>query len=322
MIAFVAGSFAVTPLYAQTPGAVPNMVPMYGAFPAQPYGFGGQQQFNQPAQPQKPKPKPIVKYKGSHADLMSDEATDPAPASRDVLENIPREKEEEKAATLPFEIRKSAIKDAAISYGARGGLSWRTYQIRSELEARADYLDKVYNFRQMLVPAPSGLLIEPPIVDEALNAMLISGNGQKAAVADSIYNIVNNAKIVSTARTWRTYLEREWGVVEEPPNILRPENAQEREYWIEMVRKGWDEGVEQANEIFQEDLNQLMADFNGMVRYRMLLAQGMISPPYALQVDRGVTGDGNLMRVGDRAVQITGVPELITGAEEWQPASR
>ena len=58
------------------------------------------------------------------------------------------------------------------------------------------------------------------------------------------------------------------------------------------------------------------------MRYRVLLTQGMVSPPYALQVDRGVTGDGNEMRIGDRAVQITGVPELITGSEQWQPANR
>ena len=59
-----------------------------------------------------------------------------------------------------------------------------------------------------------------------------------------------------------------------------------------------------------------------MVRYRLLLSQGMISPPYALQVDRGITGGGEEMRIGDRAVQITGVPELITGYDQWQPASR
>ena len=59
-----------------------------------------------------------------------------------------------------------------------------------------------------------------------------------------------------------------------------------------------------------------------MIRYRTLLAQGMVSQPYALQVDRGITGDGNEMRVGDRAVQITGVPELITGSDQWKPANR
>ncbi|MCB1532119.1 MAG: type IV secretion system DotC family protein [Alphaproteobacteria bacterium] len=223
---------------------------------------------------------------------------------------------------LPFDIRKEAIREAAISLGARAGLAWRTYEIQQEMDKRTRYLDKVFDFTQLLVPAPSGLLIEPPIINESINAMLIEGDGQQAAVSDRIFNIVMNAKIVSAPRTWRTYLERTWDTVEPPPDILRPENEEERALWEDLVTKGWKEGVQQANEIFEEDLNLLLADFRGMVRYRLLLAQGMVSPPYALQVDRGITGGGNEMRIGDRAVQITGVPELVTGFDQWQPASR
>lgn len=228
----------------------------------------------------------------------------------------------EEGINLPFDIRAEAIREAALSYGARGGLAFRTFEIRQELEKRERYMDKVFDFRQLLVPAPSGLLIEPPIINESIDALLIEASGQEAAVSDRIYNIVNNAKIVSTARTWRTYLERSWDQVEPPPDLLRPENDEEREIWIEEVNKGWKEGIAQADEIFEANLARLNADFNGMVRYRVLLAQGMVSPPYALQVDRGITGGGDMLRVGDRAVQITGVPELITGADQWTPANR
>ena len=224
---------------------------------------------------------------------------------------------------MPLDIRREAIEEAAISYGARGGLAWRTYAIRQELDERARYMEKVFDFSQLLIAAPSGLLIEPPIINESVNAMLIEGDGQQAAVSDRVYNIMMNARIVSAPRTWRTYLEHDWkAAVEPPPDILRPENEEERQLWIEMVSKGWAEGVLQADETFEEDLNLLLADFNGMVRYRMLLSQGMVSPPAALQVDRGITGDGTEMRVGDRAVQITVAPELVTGSEQWQPASR
>lgn len=247
----------------------------------------------------------------------------PKPVSLQELENLPAEnKLIDQGSGLPFDIRKDAIREAAFSYGARGGLAMRTYEIRKELEKRSSHLDRVFDFRQLLVAAPSGLLIEPPIITESINAMLIDNGGQQAAVSDRIYNIIANARIVSTARTWRSYLEREWGDIEPPPDILRPQNDRERDFWIEMVNKGWQQGYEQADEIFNEDLNKLMADFQGMVRYRMLLAQSMISPPYALLVDRGVTGNGQEMRVGDRAVQITGMPQLVTGADQWQPASR
>ncbi len=293
----------------------------------QPYGY--QQPYTpyypgmpgMPGEPEEPKVKTKrVMYEDLEKETVG---TNAAPPRLDDLKNLERENTIVEGETgMTFDIRRDALREAAISYGARGGLAWRTYYIRGDLEKSARAMDKVYNFRQLLIPAPSGFLIEPPIINESLNAMLIEDGGQQAAVSDALYNIVNNAKIVSSARTWRTYLEREWGEVEPPPDILRPENDEERQIWRELVAKGWDEGVKQADEIFQDDLNLLQADFQGMVRYRILLTQGMVSPPYALQVDRGVTGDGNQMRVGDRAVQITGASELITGSEQWQPANR
>lgn len=248
----------------------------------------------------------------------------PVPPTLVQLQEIPSKAKEmiEGDVSLPLDIRKEAIKEAALSYGARGGLASRTYQIRRELDSRASYMDKVFDFRQLLIAAPSGLIIEPPIISESLNALIIEGDGQQAAVSDSIYNINAQARIVSAARNWRQYLERDWGVVEEPPEILRPKDKEERKYWRELVEQGWREGFSQADEIFEQDLNVMVADYNGMIRYRQLLTQGMVSPPFALQVDRGVTGGGNLMRVGDRAVRITGPSQLITGHDQWQPANR
>ena len=247
----------------------------------------------------------------------------PRPEVREDLENIEKLNTVINEETgMPFDIRLEAQREAALSYGARGGLAHRTYEIRQELDARATYMDRVFDFRQLLIPAPSGLLIEPPVISESVNALIIDASGQQAAVADRVYDISAQAKIVSAPRSWRNYMERSWGSVTPPPDILRPENEEERERWKEWIREGWDLGVEQANEIFEQDLNQMTAHYHGMVRYRMLLAQGMVTPPYAIQFDRGVTGGGSRMRIGDRAVQIPGKPSLTTGTERWQPASR
>lgn len=256
--------------------------------------------------------------------LIYDETELPRPPSLSTLQSIEQEKDYDSDDNegLPFDIRREAVREAAASYGARGGLSWRTYEIRQELKLRARYLDKIFDFGELLIPAPSGLLIEPPIISEVHNAQLIDGRGQEAAISDRIYNILHNAQIVPTPRSWREYLERDWGEVEPPPDLLRPENDEEREVWEELTAKGWELGIKQADEIFEEDLNRLTADFKGMVRFRMLLSQGMVSPPFALLTDRGVTGGGNEMRVGDRAVQITGSPKLVSRTSEWRPANR
>ncbi len=248
--------------------------------------------------------------------------SDQEPVDIEILLGYETEEDPDNETALPYDIREDALKEAALSFGARGGLAKRTWEIRKELDTRSRYLDKVYDFELLLVAAPSGFKIEPPIVTEAMNAMIVDFSGQEAAVSDRVYNIIKNARIVSAPRNWRQYLEREWGEVIPPPAILLPRDDEERELWEEYVRKGWKLGYEQADEIFNDDLNRLTLDFEGMVRYKLLLSQGMVSPPYALQVDRGVTGGGEEMKVGDRAVQITGVPEFVTGADQWKPANQ
>lgn len=240
---------------------------------------------------------------------------------KDTSNPEPIEAPSEESLETP-EVRRQAMKEAALSYGARGGLARRTSEIRLSLQQRESNLDKIFDFKRLLIPAPSGLMIEPPIISEGDNAAIIETGGQLAAVADKIYNINRNARIVSTPRNWRAYLEREWGVVALPPQILMPQTEEERLAWERTLLEGWNEGLRQADEIFQADLNKLIADYTGMIRYRKLLAQGIVSPPYALQIERGVTGGGSEMRVGDRAVQITGQSELQTGAFEWQPVPR
>ncbi len=62
--------------------------------------------------------------------------------------------EELEESTLPFDIRVEALKEAAISFGARAGLAKRTYEIRRELDLRERYLNKIFDFRQLLIAAP------------------------------------------------------------------------------------------------------------------------------------------------------------------------
>jgi defect-in-organelle-trafficking protein DotC len=221
-----------------------------------------------------------------------------------------------------LQIRSQALREAALSYGARGGLAFRTFEIQRRLAEFDTSLGKTFNFQRLLIAAPSGLLIEPPVVSEAQKAVLVNGGGQEAAVADRVYRINRAARIVTAARNWHLYMERDWGRVDPPPGLLLPQDEDERRHWREYVHEGWQEGVKQAQEIFEADVDRLTNDFIGMVRYRELLAQGMISAPYALHEDRGVTGGGSEMRIGDRGVVITGPSALISQSDKWTTAPR
>jgi defect-in-organelle-trafficking protein DotC len=295
--------------------------------------FAGPYNYNQDARDE-PRNAAILEGKPSEMkDLQEVQKSDAVVAKKkdsgDALSNVV---EDEKDLTL--KIRRDSQKEAALSYGARGGLAFRTKIIMDDLKRNEKALDRVYNFRRLLIKAPSNMFIEPPIVSEALNNLIVSPEGDEAAVADSIYEITRKARIVSASRNWREYLERTWDTVLPPPDILLPENADERKAWRLWVAKGWDEGYSQADEIFQADLDRMTADFEGMVRYRVLLAQNKISQPYATMVDRGVTGVEsetsvggkpmritNEMRVGDRAIRITQPVTLRpeNSAENWEP---
>jgi len=152
--------------------------------------------------------------------------------------------------------------------------------------------------------------------------VIVSGDGQEAAVSDLMLKIGREARIVTAPREWRTYLERDWGKVSPPPDVLLPRNEQERMVWAKWVAQGWEAGYKQGDEIFQADLDRLVRDYTGMVRYRWLLSQNMISAPFALQEDRGITGGGNEMRIGDRALSITGQSQLQARPEQWQAVPR
>ncbi len=247
------------------------------------------------------------------------EASPPPP----VLEDLKEQKtgtEDIKSDGMGLQIRNDALREAALSYGARGGLAHRTFEIQRRLVEHEASLGQTFDFSRLLLSAPSGLLLEPPIVSDAQRAVLVNGSGQEAAVADRVIRINRAARIVTAPRNWRLYMERDWGIVDPPPALLLPRTSEERRDWRLWIQEGWNAGVAQADETFEADLDRMTNDFVGMVRYRELLSQGMISPPYAMHEDRGVTGGGAEMRVGDRGVAITGPSVLIPRSDKWTTA--
>ncbi|NDE89699.1 MAG: type IV secretion system protein DotC [Alphaproteobacteria bacterium] len=239
-----------------------------------------------------------------------------------IQDDDPEEKEEADRKRVGTQIRLDALKEAALSYGARGGLAWRTFQVQRRLAENEGNISRIFNFGNLLISAPSGLMIEPPVVTEAQKAVIVTSGGQNAAVADRVYRINRNARIVTAPRNWRAYLERDWGKVDPPPTALVPKTQEELDYWRKQLLFGWEEGIRQADDIFQADLDRLNTDYLGMIRYRELLAQGVITPPYATQEDRGVTGGGSEMRIGDRGLAITGPSQLNPKSERWITAPR
>ena len=91
------------------------------------------------------------------------------------------------------------------------------------------------------------------------------------------------------------------------------------QYWNKWVAEGWGRGERQAVEIFQSDLSRLEADLVGMARYRVLLRAGLVEQPRVSFDRRRVEGGGDMMRVCDTTIRITGQPGLQSNARRWTP---
>lgn len=99
-----------------------------------------------------------------------------------------------------------------------------------------------------------------------------------------------------------------------------PKNKEEAAAWNCFIHIGWQQGIELANQIFAANLARLKRDYNGMILYRSLLAQNMVTAPFVSKTELGVTGDANEMRINDRVLRIAAVSQLNTNPDTWKPA--
>lgn len=211
-------------------------------------------------------------------------------------------------------IRAQALQDTAISVGAQSGLAWRAKQINALLQSNSKLLDQVFNF--------NGLMLQ----DHVLPPVLVTSEKEfkldsidTIRLADQTYVILNQAKFVTTTPNWREYLEMNYQPPKELPNSMMPQNATEQKIWRQYVVVGWQEGIEQADAILGDNLARLTRDVKGMVLYRKLLAQGMVSAPFVAKNSLGVTGGGEGIRVNDELLRITALPQLQTDSRKWHP---
>lgn len=210
-------------------------------------------------------------------------------------------------------LRARSLKDTAMSLGAQGGLAWSSGHINTWLDTQRKFLDSIFNFNALMLE--HGVM--PPVLetgDESLNL----ADPNTIRVADRTYKIVKQAQFMTTPPNWREYIYMNYGKPEMPDKTLLPRNTMEQKIWREGIRAGWDKGIEQAYNIFQQNLSRLRRDYNGMLLYRKLLQERMISAPYVARTELGITGDGEDMRINDQILRIVQHPKLQTSSKNWQ----
>lgn len=224
------------------------------------------------------------------------------------------------AAAVPFaeEKRRSAMRLAALGYGARGGLARRTWEINGMLERLAGPLSRVYRFRGLLLGA-GGFDVLPPAVAETRRAFRLSRDESRAASARRVLRIVEAERLVSAPPHWRDYLVRTWASPAPPAAVLFPRTPEEGRLWRGWLAAGWAEGRALADEIFAADLDRLNATFEGVVRWHRLHRARMVSAPDVAVKRTAVSGGGDLMRIGETTAALGARAAFNPTVRDWVP---
>lgn len=211
-------------------------------------------------------------------------------------------------------IRFAAIREAATSLGAQGGLAWEGEQLDCSLSAQSIFLDQVFDFNQLLL----GHNVLPPVLAESQDNLDLA-NDSTLRIAAKTYRIIQPAKFVTAPPNWRNYLWMHFNKPSTPDHSLLPTSKAEAKVWNYFLKTGWINGVKQADAIFTNNLNRLKRDMTGMVLYRQLLVQKMVSAPFVAKAQLGITGDATQMRIDDQILRITAQSQLQTNSSKWKP---
>ena len=212
------------------------------------------------------------------------------------------------------QIRMRALKQAALTLGAQSGLSWRATEINATLAKHAKALRTIFNFDALILNHN----VLPPVLVEAKQTVNLD-DPLTIRTASQIYKIESNARFVTAPPIWRDYLYMDYPKPHIPDQTLLPTTRAEQAIWQRYVRIGWVSGVRQADTIYAVNLARLKQDFEGMVLYRKLLAEHMVTPPYVAITNLGVTGDKNHLAINDQVLRISALSALKTNSQSWTP---
>lgn len=218
-------------------------------------------------------------------------------------------------------VREASVREAALATGVGLAYKERAAEIRLRLQSMAVELDRVYNFNVLL---DEGRLLVPA-VELVREVSAIEADGSQLRETGRVLRIVEPARLVTAAPTWRDFLSA-WSSsekvsAERPSDDVLPTNASEREVWRSALDEAWDVGRRQADAVFRGELATLSEAYLGRVRYRMLVDQRIIQPATIGQTDFGIVTEDDVVRIEDALFTVRQAAAFAS-PREWRAMPR
>ena len=204
--------------------------------------------------------------------------------------------------------RERAVSNTARTLGFQRGNQWRHKKLMAATEIRGVEFDRVFNFSLLILQG----WVLPPVIRWAEKAVNVESDDYATSVEAS-YRIEAPARVVSAPPSWRAYLQSEGPDMKPSPEIV-PDNSDERKAWSAAVEEGWADGVQHADEVFEMNMARLVADYRGILRFKMLADKGYVSVPILAEGHLGVQVGANVLNIDQKTFRIT-VPAEFRAAE-------
>ncbi|MHB8408972.1 MAG: type IV secretory system conjugative DNA transfer family protein [Acidiferrobacterales bacterium] len=219
------------------------------------------------------------------------------------------------ASQTPFHgLRAKAQRRAAYTLAVQTAVRWRYDQIDRELEWYSTTLSRAFDMRPLLL---DGGRVVPPAIGEASNAFRLYSS-RSAASTITEYRILTPARIATVPPTWRQYLIQHYPVIDHVNPVLLPRNSVERRRWRAAIRRGWQRGIVLAGRLLQTNIARLTRDMVGMIRFKRLANQGVVSVPVLAANTPRIEVQGRTIEIGRREFRITQQASWKP-EDQWRP---
>lgn len=238
---------------------------------------------------------PVVAQSTGSLQLSTPQDQSPPPSLGDLESLTP----EGSSVDAKEQAKLQKLQQTALVYGLQGGLAHGIAQIDGIVRSQSDFLTRTYNFGDLMIDAPYGTRILPPVIVESKD-IYDQVDPDTVVIADHTYKILSPAAFAPVQPLWQTYLIMPWTSPSTQSVKDFPDSALEHQTWDAALKKGYEMGQAQAFSEFQINLNSLNREYLGMIRWSRLVATGEATSPTVTSEMKSVVGGGDSVTIKER----------------------